>query len=62
MIGAENPFDSNPSTVRGDLSVSAKRSVVTASGDGSAAADILAVFSETEVVAWESATNKWVYE
>ncbi|CAD7078541.1 unnamed protein product [Hermetia illucens] len=49
MLGATNPADSAPGTIRGDYCIQANK-------------EINLWFTEKELVSWQPATEQWVYE
>jgi nucleoside-diphosphate kinase len=63
-IGATNPAQAAPGTIRGDLAVEIGRNVVHGSdGPESAKREIGIFFSESEICAeWPRAVDKWVSE
>jgi len=63
LLGATNPDDSAPGTIRGDLCVTVGRNVCHGSdGPDSAQDEIKLWFGEKEVVHWHSGNEPWVYE
>ena len=63
MLGATNPLDSAPGTIRGDFCIETGRNIIHASDSvESAEKEIKLWFSETEVQSWTKAEEKWVYE
>jgi len=63
MLGATNPADSLPGTIRGDLCVDVGRNICHGSdGPDSAAHEIKFWFSPEEIQNWDPATLSWVYE
>lgn len=63
MLGATNPADSMPGTIRGDLCVQVGRNIVHGSDAvESANKEIALWFQEKEVVSWTPANNDWIYE
>lgn len=63
LLGATNPKDSAPGTIRGDLCVDIGRNICHGSdGPGSAKHEIEFWFDESEVQAYTSHSNMWVYE
>merc|ERR1712160_25404 len=63
MLGATKPFDSEPGTIRGDFCIDVGRNVIHGSyAVESANKEIALWFTDEELCAWESASNKWVYE
>jgi nucleoside-diphosphate kinase len=64
VIGATNPAESAPGTIRGDLAVDIGRNVVHGSdGPDSAKREIGLFFGENEIVKdWERSVQKWIVE
>ncbi|CAH1106615.1 unnamed protein product [Psylliodes chrysocephalus] len=63
LLGATNPADSAPGTIRGDLCIQVGRNICHGSDAvESANKEINLWFNEKEVVSWTSADAKWVYE
>ena len=63
LLGATNPKDSDPGTIRGDLCIDVGRNVIHGS-DGVEAAEkeIKLWFTQEEITSWRSAQTEWVYE
>lgn len=63
MLGATNPADSMPGTIRGDLCVQVGRNIIHGSDAvESANKEIALWFQEKELVSWTPANVNWVYE
>lgn len=64
VIGATNPANANPGSIRGDLAVDIGRNVVHGSdGPDSAKREISIFFSEAELTPeWPRSVDKWVAE
>lgn len=63
LLGATNPADSAPGTIRGDLCVQVGRNIIHGSDAvESAQKEISLWFTEKEVINWTPDTEKWVYE
>ncbi|VEN33976.1 unnamed protein product [Callosobruchus maculatus] len=63
MLGATNPADSAPGTIRGDLCIQMGRNICHGSDSvESAKKEINLWFTEKEVVGWAPANDCWVYE
>ena len=63
LLGATNPADSAPGTIRGDLCVQVGRNIIHGSDAvESANKEIALWFTPEELVAWKPATESWVYE
>lgn len=63
MLGATNPADSAPGTIRGDFCIEVGRNICHGSDAvESAQKEIALWFAEDELVAWSPAAAGWVYE
>ena len=63
MLGATNPADSAPGTIRGDYCVQVGRNICHGSDSvESAKKEINLWFTEKEQIGWSSAQKEWVYE
>jgi nucleoside-diphosphate kinase len=63
MVGATNPKNSNPGTIRGDLAVDMGRNVIHASDSPeSAKREISLYFDKSEIAAYERIDEQWLYE
>jgi len=63
LLGATNPDDSAPGTIRGDLCVTVGRNICHGSDAPDSAQDEIKLwFTEKEVVNWQSAVDPWVYD
>merc|ERR1712088_792403 len=63
LLGATNPKDSAPSTIRGDLCIDVGRNIIHGSDSvESAEKEIALWFSKAEITSWRSAQTEWVYE
>jgi nucleoside-diphosphate kinase len=63
IIGATNPLDAEPGTIRGDFGVDIGRNLIHGSdGPDTAASEIALWFAESELANWEPATKAWLYE
>ncbi|KAI1640544.1 nucleoside diphosphate kinase [Biscogniauxia mediterranea] len=63
LLGATNPLASAPGTIRGDYAIDVGRNVCHGSDSvENAKKEIALWFKEGEVVSWESAQAKWIYE
>ena len=61
MLGATKPFDSNPSTIRGDNCIDVGRNVIHGSDSvESANHEISLWFEESEIVKWDHHSIDWV--
>lgn len=62
-MGATNPTNAAPGTIRGDFGVEIGRNLVHGSdGPESAVTEVALFFSEDELVAWDRATDAWIRE
>ncbi|XP_060809499.1 nucleoside diphosphate kinase A 1-like [Amyelois transitella] len=63
MLGATNPADSKPGTIRGDFSIDISRNVIHGSDSVEAADKEISIwFAEQEIVNWRSIDEDWIYE
>ncbi len=63
LIGATNPLNAEPGTLRGDFGVDVGRNVIHGSdGPETAEREINLWFQTQELVPWEPALTAWVYE
>ncbi|XP_066991739.1 nucleoside diphosphate kinase [Anabrus simplex] len=63
MLGATDPKDSAPGTIRGDLCIQVGRNIIHGSDSvESAQKEIDLWFEPKEVIAWRPAAEAWVYE
>ena len=63
MMGATNPANAAPGTIRGDLAVSFGMNVIHGSDSpDSAAREVSLFFSDAELVSWERTIDRWVIE
>ena len=63
IIGATNPLNSEPGTIRGDFGVDVGRNIIHGSdAPETAAQEIQLWFKDEELVAWEPSINSWIYE
>ncbi|XP_015364833.1 PREDICTED: nucleoside diphosphate kinase-like [Diuraphis noxia] len=62
ILGATDPKNSNPGTIRGDLCVQVGRNIIHGSDAvESANKEIALWFSENEVVSWSRSSDSWLY-
>jgi len=62
ILGATDPKNSNPGTIRGDLCIQVGRNIIHGSDAvESANKEIALWFSEKEVVSWSRASDTWLY-
>jgi nucleoside-diphosphate kinase len=63
LLGATNPAQSAPGTIRGDFAIDVGRNVCHGSDAvDSAKKEIALWFKPEEVNSWKSAQNDWIYE
>ncbi|XP_017073377.1 nucleoside diphosphate kinase [Drosophila eugracilis] len=63
MLGATNPADSLPGTIRGDFCIQVGRNIIHGSDAvESAEKEIALWFDEKELVTWSPAAKDWIYE
>ncbi|WP_456474295.1 nucleoside-diphosphate kinase [Candidatus Pyrohabitans sp.] len=63
MIGATNPQEAAPGTIRGDFALDVGRNVVHASDSpASAEREIPLFFDESEILSYSRTDEEWVYE
>ena len=63
LIGATNPLESAPGTIRGDLGVDIGRNIIHGSdATETAQSEIALWFKEDELASWQPATTSWIYE
>ncbi|RFB16974.1 nucleoside-diphosphate kinase [Bacillus sp. HNG] len=62
MMGATNPKDAAPGTIRGDFGLTVGKNVIHGSDStASAEREISLFFKEEELVAYDKLINKWIY-
>ncbi len=62
-VGATNPVNSAPGTIRGDLAVETGRNLIHASDSPeSAAIEVANFFKDAELHSYERATDRWISE
>jgi nucleoside-diphosphate kinase len=63
IIGATNPLNAEPGTIRGDFGVNIGRNLIHGSDAiETAQTEIALWFSEQELASWEPANKAWLYE
>jgi nucleoside-diphosphate kinase len=63
MLGATNPLDSLPGTIRGDFCIEVGRNICHGSDTvENAEREIGLWFEESEILDWDSHSNDWIYE
>lgn len=62
MIGATNPQEANPGSIRGDYAVTVGKNIIHGSDSAeSAAREIALFFKEEELVSYRKVSNDWIY-
>lgn len=62
MIGATNPQEANPGSIRGDFAVTVGKNIIHGSDSAeSAVREIGLFFKEEELVAYDKVANTWIY-
>ncbi len=62
MMGATNPKDSAPGTIRGDFAMTIDKNIIHGSDSPeSALREIGIFFTEEEIVAYKKVTEEWIY-
>lgn len=62
-VGATNPAQAAPGTIRGDLALEIGRNLIHASDAPDTAREEVALwFTEGELVSWERSTDRWIFE
>ncbi|MBR8831184.1 MAG: Nucleoside diphosphate kinase [Chroococcopsis gigantea SAG 12.99] len=63
IIGATNPLNSEPGTIRGDFGVDVGRNLIHGSdAPETAQQEVSLWFTEEELVSWQLAVTPWLYE
>jgi nucleoside-diphosphate kinase len=63
LIGATNPLNAEPGTIRGDYGVDVGRNLIHGSdAPETAQEEITLWFTETELVSWNPTIQPWLYE
>jgi len=63
IIGATNPLNAEPGTLRGDFGVDVGRNIIHGSdAPETAEQEIKLWFKEEELVSWEPCSTAWIYE
>ncbi len=63
LVGATNPIEADPGTIRGDLGMDLGRNIIHASdSEKSAQREISLFFNPDEILSYERAVDKWIYE
>jgi nucleoside-diphosphate kinase len=62
MIGATNPQEANPGSIRGDFAVTVGKNIIHGSDSAeSAEREINLFFNESELVNYEKQDKTWIY-
>jgi nucleoside-diphosphate kinase len=62
-VGATNPVQAAPGTIRGDFAVEIGRNLIHASDSPeNGEKEVALFFSPNELVEWERSTDRWIYE
>jgi len=62
-MGATSPAEASPGTIRADFALEIGRNLVHGSdGPNTAQQEIALWFEEPELISWERATDRWIYE
>jgi nucleoside-diphosphate kinase len=63
LIGATNPLNAEPGTIRGDLGVNIGRNIIHGSdASETAQSEIELWFSDAELISWQPANMIWIHE
>lgn len=63
IVGATNPLDSTPGTIRGDFCIETGRNIIHASDTvENAQKEIKLWFTDSEIQPWNRDSDKWIYE
>ncbi|KAI4372674.1 hypothetical protein MLD38_010875 [Melastoma candidum] len=62
IIGATNPAESAPGTIRGDFAIDIGRNVIHGSDAVESARKEIALWFPEGVVVWQSSAHPWIYE
>ena len=63
LIGATNPLDAEPGTIRGDYGITIGRNIIHGSdAPETAQSEIKLWFGEDELCSWEPTIKPWLYE
>ena len=63
MLGATNPLESAPGTIRGDFCLIVGRNICHGSDSPeNAEKEITLWFDDSELLDWDSHSNDWIYE
>merc|ERR1712198_383234 len=62
MLGATNPRESNPGTIRGDFCIDIGRNICHGSDAVESAKKEIALWFDEQEISWDQCEEKWVYE
>jgi len=62
MIGATNPLNSEPGTIRGDYGIDIGRNIIHGSDAPETAQREISLWFGEELLAWEPTLTSWIYE
>lgn len=63
LCGATNPVDAGPGTIRGDFGLEIGRNLIHASDSiENGQQEVALWFEPAELIAWERANDRWIYE
>ncbi|MEN8447185.1 MAG: nucleoside-diphosphate kinase, partial [Cyanobacteria bacterium J06555_13] len=62
LIGATNPLESEPGTIRGDYGITIGRNIIHGSDAPETAESEIKLWFGGDVCEWESAMQPWLYE
>ncbi len=62
MIGTTNPDNSDMGTIRGDLAINFRKTVIHASDSEESADREIKLWFESGVVNWKHHSENWIYE
>ncbi len=62
IIGATNPLDAEPGTIRGDYGITIGRNLIHGSDAPETAASEIKLWFGEDLCSWESAMKPWLYE
>jgi len=62
IIGATNPLESEPGTIRGDYGITIGRNIIHGSDAPETAASEIKLWFDGDLCQWESAMQPWLYE
>lgn len=62
LIGATNPLESEPGTIRGDYGITIGRNIIHGSDAPETAESEIKLWFDSDLCEWESAMQPWLYE